>query len=154
MASALDQALDPIPSGLRKPLISNFEELLAEYRAGDWEKVGLKAGKICEIVYTILKGYTAGTYPTAPSKPSNMVRACTALEGAGGEFSRSVRIQIPRLLIALYELRNNRAIGHVSGELDPNHMDAELFLRGCKWIVSELIRLFTSLPVEIGRAHV
>jgi len=90
MASALDQALQPIPDGLRKPLISNFEELLSEYRAGDWEKVGLKAGKICEIVYTILKGYTSGSYASAPSKPSNMVSACTALENAGSQFIRRV----------------------------------------------------------------
>jgi hypothetical protein len=54
-------------------------------------------------------------------------------------------------LIALYELRNNRAIGHVSGDLNPNHMDAEFFLRGCKWVMGELIRLFTSLPVEEAR---
>jgi hypothetical protein len=80
-----------------------------------------------------------------------MVSACTALEGAGSHLSRSVRIQIPRVLIALYELRNNRAIGHVSGDLDPNHMDAELFLRGCKWIIGELIRLFTSLPIDEAR---
>lgn len=151
MASALDQALKAIPNGLRKPLISNFEELLSEYRAGDWEKVGLKAGKICEIVYTILKGYTSGAYASAPSKPSNMVSACTALESAGSQFSRPVRIQIPRVLIALYELRNNRAIGHVSGDLDPNHMDAEFFLRGCKWVMGELIRLFTSVPVDEAR---
>lgn len=30
-------------------------------------------------------------------------------------------------------------------------MDAELFLRGCKWIVGELIRLFTNLPVDDAR---
>ena len=151
MASALDQALQAIPTGLRNPLVSTFEDLLSEYRAGDWEKVGLKAGKICEIVYTILLGYTSGTYAAGPSKPSNMLTACAAFEQAGSQFSRPVRIQIPRLLIALYELRNNRAIGHVSGDLDPNHMDAELFLRGCKWIIGELIRLFTSLPVDNAR---
>lgn len=151
MASKLEQALAGIPAGLRKPLISKFEELLSEYRAGDWEKVGLKAGKICEIVYTILKGYTSGAYAAAPSKPSNMVSGCTAFEGAGSHFGRPVRIQIPRVLIALYELRNNRAIGHVSGDLEPNHMDAEFFLRGCKWVMGELIRLFTSAPVDEAR---
>jgi hypothetical protein len=151
MASKLEQALAAIPAGLRKPLISIFEDLLSEYRAGDWEKVGLKAGKICEIVYTILNGYTSGSYATAPSKPSNMVSACTSLEAVGSHFSRSVRIQIPRVLIALYELRNNRAIGHVSGDLDPNHMDAEFFLRGCKWVMGELIRLFASLPPNEAR---
>lgn len=148
MADTLDNALSTIPDALRRPLIEQFEELLSEYRGARWELVGLKAGKMCEIVYTILAGHTAGSYAAAPSKPSNMVAACQALEQAGASFSRSVRIQIPRLLIAIYELRNNRAIGHVGGEVDPNHMDAELFLRAAKWLMSELVRVFSGLSVK------
>src|SRR3712207_4123890 len=125
MADSLDVALSSIPEALRAPLVQQLEELLSEYRGGRWELVGLKAGKLCEIVYTILAGHTSGSYAAAPSKPSNMVAACQALEQAGASFSRSVRIQIPRVLIAVYELRNNRAIGHVGGDVDPNHMDAE-----------------------------
>lgn len=152
MTATLDAALSPIPSGLRQPLISQFEELLSDYRAGRWEAVGLKAGKICEIVYTILAGHVAGRYPASPSKPPNMVKACQDLENApAANFSRSTRIQIPRLLIAIYELRNNRAIGHVGGEVDPNHMDAELFLRGSKWLVSELVRTFGALSEDAAR---
>lgn len=145
MASTIDEALASIPDGLRKPLLAEFDQLLSEYRAADWEKVGLKAGKLCEIIYTILHGLTSGSYASAPSKPANMVDACKALEGAGAAFSRSVRIQIPRILIAIYELRNNRAIGHVGGDVDPSHMDAELFLRAGKWMVAELVRVFSSL---------
>ena len=149
MSSSLDVALNSIPDGLRRPLISEFESLLSEYGARRWETVGLKAGKLCEIAYTILSGYVSGKYAAKPSKPKNMVVACGALEGASAaQFSRSVRIQIPRLLIAIYELRNNRDIGHVGSEVDPNHMDAELFLRAAKWILSELVRVFSSLNVD------
>lgn len=136
MADSLASALSDIPDGLRSPLISQFEELLAEYRSGKWETVGLKAGKICEIVYSILSGHCSGAYEKSPTKPKNMVAACIALEQSDpARFSRSVRIQIPRLLIAVYELRNNRAIGHVGGDVDPNHMDAEFFLRDRKSVV-------------------
>lgn len=152
MASTIGDALSAIPAGLRDPLISEFDGLLSEYRAGDWEKVGLKAGKLCEVIYCILKGYTSGAYPSAPSKPANMVDACKALESAGANFSRSARIQIPRMLVATYELRNNRAIGHVGGDVDPNHMDAELFLRAGKWMVAELMRIFSSLSTTDARA--
>jgi hypothetical protein len=149
MSGSLDVALNSIPDGLRRPLISEFESLLSEYGARRWETVGLKAGKLCEIVYTILSGYLSGRYAAKPSKPKNMVDACEALQQTSAtQFSRSVRIQIPRLLIAIYELRNNRDIGHVGGEVDPNHMDAELFLRAGKWILSELVRVFSSLDVD------
>jgi hypothetical protein len=146
VTATLKEALCAIPEGLRAPLIQQFEEMLFEYRAGRWETVGLKAGKISEIVYTILAGYVRGSYPAVPSKPKNMVDACQALEQANA--NRSVRIQIPRLLIAIYELRNNRAIGHIGGDVDPNHMDAELFLRAAKWLIAELVRVFARLDAN------
>lgn len=148
MSASLHEALDAIPSGLRSPLVAEFTELLAEYRAGRWEAVGLKAGKLCEIVHSILAGHVAGSFAAAPSKPRNMLDACVALEKAPSTFSRSVRIQIPRILIAVYELRNNRAIGHVGGDVDPNHMDAELFLRSAKWILAELVRIFGNASIQ------
>ena len=149
MANLLDNALTAIPKGLRGPLIVEFEELLSSYRAGRRETVGLKAGKLCEIVFTIVSGHISGNYPTTPAKPKNMVTASQAFEQESAtKFSRSVRIQIPRLLIAVYELRNNRSMGHVGGDVDPNHMDAELFLRATKWLVAELVRVFGALTVD------
>jgi hypothetical protein len=67
MSETLSDALKAIPAGLRNPLIDQFSELLSSYRKGDWEKVGLKAGKICEIVYSIVSGHLTGTFPTSPS---------------------------------------------------------------------------------------
>jgi hypothetical protein len=102
----------------------------------------LNGGKLCEIIYTIIKGNVDGSYPASPSKPANMVDACRALENAPSTFSRSIRIQIPRILMSLYEIRNNRGVGHVSGEINPNHMDANAVLYMSKWLMSELVRIF------------
>lgn len=150
----LRAVLSAVPDALSDPLIAQFEEGLAEYRSGDWEKVGIKAGKFCEIAYTICEGYLNNKYASAPSKPRNMFDACRNLENIDPTKERSIRIQIPRVLMGLYELRNNRAIGHVSGEIDPNHMDAEFYLRGMKWILAEFIRFFSNLPEEESRAVV
>ena len=84
-----------------------------------------------------------------------MLQACQQLEQADkSKFSRSLRIQIPRLLVATYELRNNRAIAHVGSEVDPNHMDAKIFIRSAKWMVAELVRLFSGLPPDDALAIV
>jgi hypothetical protein len=88
-----------------------------------------------------------GAYPAKSSKPSNMVDACRALEQASSH-PRPVRIQIPRMLVALYEIRNNRGVGHVGGDVDPNHMDATCVLEISKWIISELVRLFHGTSTE------
>lgn len=150
----LRTALGAIPNGLLDPLIQQFEEGLAEYRAGDWEKVGVKAGKFCEIAFTICQGHASGAFAAAPSKPRSMFHDCQKLEQHNRTKGRSLCIQIPRVLMGLYELRNNRAIGHVSGEIDPNHMDAEYYLRGMKWIMAEFVRFFSKLPEEDSRAIV
>lgn len=73
-------ALSGIPTGLRKPLLEEYNKLAKHYREGRWEPAELNGGKLCEIVYTILKGYVDGSFPDAPSKPGNMVEACRALE--------------------------------------------------------------------------
>lgn len=147
-------ALSSIPAELLNPLLDQFEEAVSEYRAGDWEKVGMKAGKFCEITYTICEGHATGTFPASPSKPKSVFHDCQKLEQHHKTRGRSLCIQVPRVLIGLYELRNNRAIGHVSGEIDPNHMDAEFYLRGMKWIVAELVRFFSKLPAAESRAIV
>jgi hypothetical protein len=64
------------------------------------------------------------------------------MEKEPASFGRSVRIQLPRMLIALYEIRNNRNVGHVGGDVDPNHMDAVCVLQMAKWTVAELVRIF------------
>lgn len=150
----LKETLGTIPAGLRDPLIEEFEQALDEYRAADWEKVGLKAGKVCEIAYCVCEGHATGTYAAIPSKPSNFPQACRNLEQYNGTKGKSLCMQIPKVLAALYELRNNRAIGHVSAEVSPNHMDAELFLRGLKWVMGELVRNYSKLPLADSHAVV
>ena len=135
------QVLAGVPEGLRKPLLQEYDKLVRNYREGRWEPAELNGGKFCEIVYSVLKGHVDGSFPGVPSKPRNMVDACKALQGASG-FPRSIRIQIPRMLVALYEIRNQRNVGHVGADVDPSHMDATVVLAMVKWILAELIRIF------------
>ncbi len=145
--------LKGIPDSLAAPLLEEFNKLTRHYRESRWEPAELNGGKVCEIVYTILKGHTNGSFPTTPSKPSNMVDACNALGQATG-FPRSIRIQIPRMLIALYEIRNNRNVGHVGSDVDPNHMDATVVYSMIRWIMSELVRIFHAVSPEDATAVV
>lgn len=134
--------LPSLPEGLRVPLFDCLEEITRNFRERRWEPSELNGGKLCEVVYTVLKGHVDGVFPSTPSKPRNMADACRALEQESPSISRSARIQIPRMLIALYEIRNNRGVGHVGGDVSPNHMDAVAVLYMSKWVVSEVIRIF------------
>jgi hypothetical protein len=141
-------ALGMLPSSLRDELLEAFQKIVNNYRERRWEQAELNGGKLCEIVYSILRGHVDGKFPPSSSKPPRLADACKALEQASG-FPRSVRVQLPRMLIALYEIRNNRGVGHVGGEVDPNFMDATAVLAMSKWVLAELVRIFHQLdPAE------
>lgn len=147
--------LSGIPDGLRSPLLREFNKILRNFREHRWEPAELNGGKLCEIVYSILKGHTEGSFPSKPSKPRNLHDACKQLEKLPkGSFSRSVRIQIPRMLIALYEIRNNRNVGHVGGDVDPNHQDATTVVSMSQWLMAELVRIFHDVDIDKAAAAV
>ena len=135
------QALSSIPSGLKDPLIAEYNKIVANYMENRWTSSELAGGKFCEIVYTIIKGKVDGNYPSMPSKPRNMLHACQRLEPETS-LPRSFRILIPRMLPVLYEIRNNRNVGHVGGDVNPDHMDSSAVLSMASWILSELIRVY------------
>jgi hypothetical protein len=142
------QALAALPGGLRQDLLDEFAKIVKNYAEGRWEPAELDGGKLAEAAYCVCRGYVDGSYPARASKPGNMVDACRALEKETASVPRSIKIQIPRMALALYEIRNNRGVGHVGGDIDPNHMDATCVLQMSKWIVAELIRALHGMPVD------
>lgn len=129
-----------LPDTLRGELLESFDSIVKNYRENRWEPAELNGGKLCEVVYAIIRGYADGIYPNHASKPRNMVGACRAMEQVTG-VPHSVRIQIPRILPGLYDIRNNRGVGHVGGDVNPNEMDAVYVLYSAKWLLAELVRL-------------
>jgi hypothetical protein len=148
-----DDVFSALPAKLREELVASFSEIVKNYAERRWGPAELNGGKLCEVAYCVVKGIIDGKFPKRASKPRNMVDACRAFENATG-VPRSVRIQIPRMIVALYEVRNNRNVGHVGGDVDPNHMDAVCVLQMSKWIVAELIRVLHEQPVNEAAALV
>jgi hypothetical protein len=146
--SALTSVFGALPPGLRDELLGAFGQIIKNFRERRWEPAELNGGKLCEVVYAILRGYIDGKYPTRAKKPKNMVDACKKLEQDGAAAPRSIQIQIPRMLVALYEIRNNRNVGHVGGDVEPNHMDAVCVLQMSKWIVAELVRVLHNVDTD------
>lgn len=156
MALDASTALGQLPAGLRGELLAEFDDISRNYREGRWGPAELKGGHLCEVVYTILEGFlNGGNYPQTASKPSRFKDACDALgalpRAAGPD---SARLTIPRVLVGLYDVRNRRGVGHVGGDVSPNHMDAEFVLATAKWIVAELIRMFHNTDVKTATAIV
>ncbi len=134
------ESFPSVPLNYVDALFEEFSGQVDAWYSHDWEKVGLKAGKICEIAFSIIDGFAAQKYPATPGKPRNFLDSCVKLESKYTNLSRSLRIQVPRILIGMYELRNNRSVGHVGSSVNPNIFDGEYFFRSSKWVVCELSR--------------
>lgn len=139
--------LSNLPTGLRTPLIEEYSSIVQNFMEHRWSPSELSGGKFCEIVYTILDGYASGAFAASPTKPRDFVSACRALESKASA-SRSFQILIPRLLPTLYEIRNNRGVGHAGGDVDPNPMDASAVLAMSSWVMAELVRVFHNVSIK------
>jgi hypothetical protein len=140
-------ALGLIPNGLRDELFVEYRSIVQHFSEHRWSPAELSAGRFCEVVYSILKGYAEESYPPRASKPADFVSACRKLE-ANKHVPRSFQVLLPRTLPALYEVRNNRGVGHVGGDVDSNHMDATFVVSASNWILAELVRVFHKLSIE------
>lgn len=148
-ASPLATVFGTLPTKLRDELLDAFNEIVKNFRERRWEPSELNGGKLCEVVYSIVNGEIAGKHPTRAKGPRNMKVACEALEQTPKSAApRSIRVQIPRMLVALYEFRNNRNVGHVGGDVDPNHMDAVCVLQMSKWLMAELVRVLHEVDTD------
>lgn len=135
-----------LPTALRDELLESYQRIISNYIERRWEPSELNGGKFCEVVYSIIDGAVKGRFPASASKPADMVAACRALEKEpavpGRVGDRSLRVLMPRALPGLYEIRNNRGVGHVGGDVDANHMDAEFVQATASWVMAELVRIF------------
>jgi hypothetical protein len=143
---AASAALSAIPPGLRDPLLAEYRTIVQNFLEQRWLPTELYGGRFSESVYTILDGQAKKSYASAPAKPGNFVNACRALEtNKLAHVPHSFQILIPRMLPVLYDVRNNRNVGHVGGDVDSNHMDAVAVLSMANWIMGELLRVYHNL---------
>ncbi|MGW3769049.1 hypothetical protein [Actinomadura verrucosospora] len=151
MTLSISDAFEELPKGLRDDLIKAFTEIVDNFRQHRWEPAELNGGKLCEAVYTVLVGHLeGGKYAPRASKPRRFPQDCLALEQRYQNVpdSRSARILMPRMMLGLYDIRNNRGVGHAGADVDPNQMDATAVLHSSKWLMAELVRLLHSLTTE------
>ena len=157
MGLAPEDAFNGLPTTLRDDLLSAFNEIVKNYREHRWEPSELNGGKLCEAAYTIVKGWLeGGNYPARAEKPKPFPQICWDIEKKYQQVpnSRSARVLIPRMMIGLHDIRNNRGVGHAGADIDPNHMDSTVVLYTSKWIMAELVRLLHTLSTEEATAIV
>ncbi|MEI4508146.1 hypothetical protein WBQ88_12430 [Sphingopyxis sp. CCNWLW253] len=124
-------------------LSRTYDDIVRHYVSRNWKSAGLDAGHFVEACRRFLEYKLFGAATPISKALSNFSDAALAkyLSASGDE---AYRILIPRLLWALYALRNKRSIGHL-GAVPASEIDASILLNGAKWIISEIVRIESSL---------
>lgn len=134
------------PEEIIQHIVGSFREVEQNYRLEKWKISELDAGHFVEAVRRLIEHELQGSY--------------TPFSTALGSFNQSVlaryealtgpeefRILIPRVLYAVYCVRNKRGVGHIASVI-PNKLDATFILHSSKWVLGELVRLSTSASPE------
>lgn len=131
-----------LDAGLVHNLCAHYRSAKKAWFCGDWEDVGLRAGKLVETSVRILQHLTRsdGSYDTGqisviPELERIMRLPATSADG-------SLRLRIPRALISIYDRRSTRNMVHTSTEVDPSEIDATAVLAECDWVFAEFVRLY------------
>lgn len=129
-------------------VLSAYAEIEDNFVLRKWKASELDAGHFVESVRRLLELELTGSCTPFASRLSNFTDAVLVqYENATGGHDEAYRMLIPRVLKAMYNIRNKRGVGHVSA-VSPNEMDATFLLYSAKWVVAEIVRLNSTLSFD------
>lgn len=139
-----------LPSELVDVLLSSYEEIKQNFYLGKHEPSELNGGKFVEACFRILQYETnGGRYTAIGTSIRNVIGKLRAFEQIPSANAReSFRIHLPRTLLAMYNVRNKRGVGHLGGDVNPNRADASLLVACADWAMAELFRIYYQCSLE------
>lgn len=140
------------PDELVDALISAYIEIKTNYIINKWEPSELNGGKFAEATIRMMQFVCSGNYIPIGTPIRNMFNEIRQLEQSSTSILDSYRLHIPRCLGAIYNIRNRRGVGHLSGDVNPNKADALLIITLSEWILAELYRINYEVPLDEAQA--
>jgi len=139
-----------LPEPLVDALLDSYQEMKHNYLLRNYEPTELNGGKFSEVVVRILQFETqAGSFSPLGTHIPNMIGKIRSFEQLpSSSANESYRIHIPRVLVAIYNVRNKRGVGHIGGDINPNHADATLLTSCADWVMAELFRIHYQCSLE------
>jgi hypothetical protein len=133
-------------------LFESHQLLTEHYYLGRHRPCAMEAGRFAEVAFRMLQQVLTGQYTPLGVHILNLtddLRKFEQLERV--KFKESLRIQIPRVIQVIYDIRNKRDIDHVGGDVDANLSDATLSLTSCNWVLTEFLRIYYTSDVQTAQ---
>jgi hypothetical protein len=127
-----------LPDKIVEDLLESYNELLAEYRKGNWSYVLLHGGRFVENTF---RGLHFLVTREEIKEIESLQKEMNILSQKSKENApESVRIIIPRIAYSVYSLRSKRDSVHVKS-IPSGYIDSTFVVTASGWILAEFLRL-------------
>lgn len=134
-------------SDIAEKLLNSYLEVEQNHFLEKWKPSELDAGHFVETVRRMIEFEQNGGAHTPFTKSLPDFNDVALKQYESGTGHESFRMLIPRVLKAIYNIRNKRGVGHIK-DISPNEMDATLILYSVKWVLAEITRLASNKTPE------
>jgi hypothetical protein len=129
-------------------LLSAYQEAKHNFLLGGLRLSAVEGGRFCEGAMRILQQATTGRF-TPLGQLIDSDRLFQQLrELPRGTQPDSIRLNIPRVLRVIYDIRNVRDTAHLADDIDPNLQDATLVISNIDWVLAEFVRLYHDVDAD------
>lgn len=136
-------------------IFESYECLTEHYYLGRHRPCSLEGGRFAEVALRMVQQVLTGTYTPLGKHIVNFTDEIRKFEETEkNKFAESLRIQIPRTLQVIQDIRNKRDIGHVGGDVDANFSDSTLSLASCNWVLTEFLRIYYTSDITTAQSLV
>jgi hypothetical protein len=136
-----------IPAALATDLADEYLQMRQDLATGTLGRSS--AGKFVETLVQVLEHLDTGAYSRKP----NVDGYLSTLESKANKLPDGLKIVAARVGRSMYTMRNKRSIAH-KGEVDPNRFDLQYLVAAAQWVLAELIRTVSALPMTEAGAIV
>ncbi len=128
--------------------VKHFQNMVDEYRKGQWDDTAAKGGKFIEAVMKALWVHVGEVVPKG-----KLYKAGTIIDQIKNKAAHPerIRLTIPRACQFAYEIASNRGARHDADEIDANEMDATVVMGVCSWILAEMVS-FAQKGLDLAEA--
>lgn len=136
-----------VPIALATDLTDEYLQMRQDLGTGTLGRSSV--GKFVETLVQVLQHIDTGTHSAKPDVDEYL----RTLESKATKLPDGLKIVAARVGRSMYTMRNKRNIAH-KGEVDPNRFDLEYVVGGARWVLAELIRTVSGLPMQQAGALV
>jgi hypothetical protein len=145
----------PFPHEIIDHLLAEYQKIKQQFFLRKYRPSELDGGRFAECVVRMLQFLNSGTYTAIGTQfPNGATDLSIKTAAQNTAIPETMRFYIGHLTRVLLDIRNNRDVAHVGGKVSPNHSDSLLVIQCADWILTDLIREYSTCSIDVARQMV